>query len=71
VAEPWWGAGVRIVQTSNFDEPYDENFLGVTHSNKMKLQEICDLLNKLDPAGSYYYKVVDNSYQLRKFEDGK
>lgn len=62
---------MKIVQSSNYDkDDYNEQFVGPLPNtfNRAKFQDICNILNGIHSCGPDYYKVVDDDYELQKWE---
>lgn len=65
---------MKIIRTSNYDdEMYSEEFvtgfiLNNSEHHKRIGRELCQWLNTIDPTGPAYFRMVDDNYQLKKFE---
>lgn len=70
---PVEGIAVRVIESSNFDEDYyNEKFVShiPLNTSRVEAQAIADIINKNNsPHDSAYFKVVDNDYKLRTFDE--
>lgn len=57
---------MKIVSTDNYGRDFlDEKFVeNLPNLSQVVAQEVCDVLNRSNPAGPRYFKVVNNDYKL-------